>query len=369
MVKSAWLVAALWLGTTGGGAGAEAQDAAGRSEMMSAETARLRIAASLAIKPENLEALAEVAQRVENDALAALAAYNAGTMAVALKDERAETLLAEADRRAEDASLRASARYNLGHAALPAEGGPGDSPAAIDAQIEAYREAARRFRSVLDVDRRHLQAARNTELARRKVRELQERKEQAQRAQKQAEDLARQLENLARQQQQQAEESRKQADRGRKAEQADRDRQQSVSQQTEQAAQAAEQSGAGEAARESMQRAREAQLRAEESLEKGDLKQAAEQQAQAAEALKEAAERARSGKGGPDQSGTDAKQAEATDEGRGQEQAKKAEAGPQSEDPKIDPLAEALLDKERRERSQRLQYLQRGGRQQVERDW
>jgi len=363
MVKVARLVVALVIGVSA------AQSVAGAGKM-SLEAARLRIAASLEIKPENLKALAEVAERVGDDSVGALAAYNAGTMAVALKDRRAEQLLAQADRRAGDATLRASARYNMGHAALPAEGGPEDSPAAIDAKIEAYRKAARRFRSVLDVDRQHLQAARNTELARRKIRELQERKEQAAKEKKQAEDLAKQLENLAKQQQQQADESQKQADRGRKPEAGDREKQQSVSQQTERAAQAAEQAGAGEGTRESMQRAREAQQKAEESLEKRDLKGAAEQQREAAEALKEAAERARSGKHSPGDVQAGEEQASADPAGgEGAEQAPQAESKGEGDGQRIDPLAESLLDKERRERAQRMQYLQRGGRQQVERDW
>src|SRR5690606_6512977 len=74
--------------------------------VMSAETARLRIVSALDVNERNLQALTEVAERAEDPFLRALAAYNAGTMAVTLADQRAENLLAEADR-AGDPSVRA----------------------------------------------------------------------------------------------------------------------------------------------------------------------------------------------------------------------------------------------------------------------
>jgi hypothetical protein len=346
------------------------------AEPMSAETARHRMAAALAADqpgPEQLGQLIEVAERSDDPAISAAAAYDAGTLALRLGDERASSLLAQADRTAMNPALRARARFNLGHAAMPPEP---DQPAtdldAIDARLAGLREAAKRFRSVLEVEPGHREAAANTERVRRMIRDLEQQRRQVEDRQRAMEELAEQLERLADQQSSQAERSRQRAERGERGGEQAAEQQETLSEQTDAAAeQAAQQAGDG-APREQLESAQEAQQRAAAALERGDEEGAAEAQQEAADALRRAAEQARRRSGGG-QGGGDADEAQPDQSPPDAEQTRQdgAERGDAEGDAgvRIDPIAEALLDKERREREQRGQYLQRGRRQQVERDW
>lgn len=335
---------------------------------LDAETARHRLAAAVASEPsgEQFEALVEIAERADSASLRAVAAYNAGTIGLRLGHERASEMLEAADLQSADPALRVAARMNLGHAALPDSDEPKDL-GAIDAAITGYREAARRFRSVLEIDPGHAEAARATEVARRKVRELQALRDQMQAQQDAAQELAEQLQQLADQQQEQAEQSRANADRGQTPGQDAAEAQQGLSEQTQQASDQAGQNPAAQEAQEALERAQQAQQRAEEALERGDAAGAAEEQQRAAEALREAADRMQSQgqssgeQGQPQPSQGSPEQAPEPSEGSSE--------GEGATPPQIDPLAEALLDKERREREMRAQYRPRGQRQQVERDW
>ena len=335
---------------------------------LDSETARHRIAMAVHAEPsvEQVEALSEIAERADSDALRAFAAYNAGTIGVRFGDERAVAWLASADLLASDPALRVAARMNLGHASLPRGEEPG-SIEEIDAALASYREAARRFRSVLDIDPENQDAARATEIARRRIRDLEQRREQLQAQQEAAQQLAEELQRLADQQQQQAERSRADAERGENPGQDAAQTQQGLSEQTQQASEQAGQNPDGQEASEALERAQEAQQRAQEALERGDAAGAAEQQQRAADALREAAERMRSQSEQAGQEG----ESQASDETPAEtpEQSQESSEGEGDTGPQIDPLAEALLDKERREREMRAQYRARGQRQQVERDW
>lgn len=340
---------------------------------ISADTAIHRIGSVLAAAEpgeEQLSVLVEIAERCEDPGLGALAAFNAGTLALQLQDPRAADLLRDAERGSSDAALRASARFNLGHALMPrADTAPADT-GEIDERIASLRQAARLFRSVLEIQPENRDAAANTERVRRMIRDLMKERERMEAEQQARDELAEQLEQLADQQEQQAADSQQQAERGEASKESDGSEQRALNEQTEQADRQAEQAGAGEEARQSIEEARQAQQRAEEAIDRGDSQAAAEHQRQAADALKRAAEQLRKDgqeSGGEDGQGGD-KQEGATPEQP--EPAPDAQAGADGETgPQIDPLAEALLDKERREREQRGQYLQRGRPQQVERDW
>lgn len=344
-------------------------------ERLSDGTARLRIAAASGTPGvESVDDLAAVAERADDAELRALAAFNAGTMALGAGDERAADLLTLAEGTTGEPGLRARARFNLAHAALPEADAPEDTMEAIDAKVKEYREAARRFRSVLEVDPAHAEAARNTELVRRRIRDLLDRRAEIERQEQAAQELADQLDELAEQQEEQAERSEQQAQDGGSPRPGSAEDQEALSEQTQEASESADQAGAGDDARAALERAQAAQEKAQEALEAGDASRAAEHQREAAEALREAAERARpdqgEGEGEETRPGSDGEPGEpgeqAPEDGEqpGESASNEADAGPS-----IDPLAEALLDKERNEREQRNRYLQRGRRVPVERDW
>lgn len=332
------------------------------------------VAASEAPTAEDLRMLMAISERVQDPSLRALAAYNAGTLAAALGDDRAVELLERADRTAGSPALRAAARFNLGHAAMPAADAAEDTIESIDASIAALRRAAELFRSVLDLEPGHAEAAGNTERVRRRIKELREKRDAIEAQEEAMRELAEQLEQLAEQQEREAGESKSRSEQGQSPSESAGERQQELNRQTEGAEAAAQSGGMDGEGAEAMRQAREAQERAQKAIEAGDTGEAAEAQEEAAEALQRAAEKAREGAGDGEQGeggegdGSEGEQAEqptsAPANGADGDQTADAEQGPQ-----IDPLAEALLDKERREREQRTRYIQRGGRQQVERDW
>lgn len=340
--------------------------------------ARRRIAELTSVEPpttEQIDTLVALAERTTDPSLSANAAYNAGTIALSLGDDRAETLLREADREGTDPALRAEARFNLAHAAYKSAstGTTPGSPREIDEQIVGLTEAANLFRSVLDLSPGHARAAANTERVRREIRALENAREQLERQQQMQQELADQLEQLAEQQQQQAEQTQSRAqhtDADSTQEQQESENkdaaesQNALSEQTQDARQRSEEAGAGQETRDALDQAREAQQRASDALENNDTQTAAEAQQQAAEALREAAERARPGKSGSQEGDQTPPQDSAP-----QDNPQQGEQPSESDSPGITPLAESLLEKERNEREQRMRYLQKTGRQRVERDW
>ncbi|MCC5823208.1 MAG: hypothetical protein LAT64_07870 [Phycisphaerales bacterium] len=372
MVRRCLLIVALGLGPALG-------DEPGAPGVISAETARHRIAGVLAdaaggvgSAEDRIGVLAEIAERSEDRALGAIAAFNAGTMALEAGDPRAPDLLRRAERMADNPALRAAARYNLGHAMLPKEDAPPARSAEAGERAEAMRRAAGLFRSVLDIDPSHRDAAANTERLRRQAQTLEE-QQAAMQAQEQAmQELAEALSRLAEQQQEQASESESSAARGDEPGEEALGDQRSLSEQTRDAADRADQAGADESVREAIERARAAQRGAEEALDRDDAAEAAARQREAADSLRSAAEQAQRGAGeageGPGQPGAADEIPARPDQAEPSDAEGEPTDGPEFES-QIDPLAEALLDKERRERERRSEYLQRGRQQQVERDW
>lgn len=365
-----WMLVAPWLL----GGAVLAQDVG----TIDPSVARRRIAELAGVeKPtaEHIEALMAIAERTADPALAANAAYNAGTIALMLGDDRAEALLREADRDASDPVVRADARFNLGHAAYRAadtETPPG-SLEEIDRRIAGLTKAADLFRSALDLSPDHEQAAANTERVRREIRALEQARQQLEKQQQMQQELADQLEQLAEQQQQQADQSRSRAqqtdaDSTQEQQQSENSEaaqsQDALSKDTEQAREQSEEAGAGKETKDALDQAQRAQQRAKDALENNDPEAAAEAQQQAAEALREAAERAR-----PDRPGSQEGDQSPQEESPPPDSTQQSEQQAESESPGITPLAESLLEKERNEREQRMRYLQKTGRQRVERDW
>lgn len=294
--------------------------------------------------------------------------------------------LREAALLADTRRLRRDARFNLGHALLAAAEAPVEEdgqmrPPTPQEVLERLPEAAEAFRSVLEVDPADAEAARNTELVRRRIRELREevrrQQQEQEEARRRAEELRRQLEQLAEQQQQASEQSS-----GTPPEASEQlaQRQQQLSEQTSAAreeaeAQAERNPSAGEAA-EQLRRAEQAQREAQQRLEQQDTRGAAEKQAEAAEALREAAEamgrrdspqEPRQGEGGPESGEPQQQQQQGEQQPAPNEP---AESPPEELSPE-DQIVEQILEKERLEREarQRARAIERGRRPAVERDW
>lgn len=348
---------------------ASAATAQADSQPTDPAAARARIAEIIA-KPEptaeDVTALSKLASEIDDPALAANALVNAGTMAHSLADPAATDLLRNADRLAPDDATRTTARFNLGHALAGDFPEPQSlqDPAEIQSVIARLEQSAAAFRSVLEITPDHPTAAQNTERVRRRVRDLHQRIEELRRQEQARKELAEQMKKLAEQQQAESEQSQSQADAGKSPDGQAQQDQQRLSEQTEESQQRSQQSGASEAAQESLRQAQEAQRNAAEALERGDAQSAAESQRQAAEALREAAEQLESQQQPSESQGQQPQPSDNPSDQpqQGQQQAEEpAESG--------DPLANALIDKERRERAERMRYLQRSGRQRVERDW
>jgi len=372
------------------------QDAAVARAPISRETAERRLDAILDSGIANRETVAllrELAERVDDPELAPLIRYNAGVIAMRTDSPEsrsdAQELFREADRDATDPALRASARYNLAHTIIDAADSQSppeqlESIADIDARIAAYRRAERAFRSTLDADPTHTQTAKNTERLRRRIQELRDKRDLLDQQQQTLDELADQLDELAEQQQRQADQNRARSRQNEEnPEQADQDarqQQQGLSEQTEQAAQESRQARSPEETESAMQQARQAQSRAEQQLGQGQTDQASESQSEAAEQLRQAAQEARDAArqargqqaqpGGDPQQGQQQPPSELDQPSENRDQTAQQPGQTEApEPPEVDPIAEALIDKERRERAERMRYLQRTGRQRVERDW
>lgn len=358
---------------------------------ISRETAERRLTAILASGIETTETVAllrELAERVEDESFGPFIRYNAAVIAMNEPTSVAEAqeLFRQTDRAATDPALRAAARYNLAHTIVNAADAETpadqlDNIADIDERIAEYHRGERAFRSTLDADPDHTQAAKNTERLRQRIKDLRDKRDQLEQQQQALEDLAEQLEDLAVQQQQQADQNESRARQNEpnpeQADQQAQEQQQDLSEQTEQAAQ---QPQAPEQVQSAMQQARESQSQAEQQLGQGQPADAAESQSQAAEQLRQAAEQARQaaqqtrgdGSSQPpaDQQGQQPDPSESDQPPENADQPAQQPGENESTDPPdVDPLAEALIDKERRERAERMRYLQRTGRQRVERDW
>lgn len=253
---------------------------------------------------------------------------------------RAESLFRKADAAAGSDEVRRAARFNLGHTLA----GAGRELIAQDAQaaIDLLRQSAAAYKSVLRVDPTDHQAAANVERVRRTIKLIQDQLE-----------LEQKLEELQSQQ-------RDAQGKGAKP-------QEGVSDETEQAKstidEALEQDvNAGDPqqmrdAQEALDEARKAQDQAEQAMDQGDQDEAQQQQSRASEKIQEALDKLR----------------EAMQQQQSQQQGQPQDQGEPSDEsgPEGDPLAEQLLDKERREREQRAAYLNRirPGQAPVRRDW
>ncbi|MCL4221715.1 MAG: hypothetical protein KJZ65_10155 [Phycisphaerales bacterium] len=298
--------------------------------------------------------------------------YNRGCALLAAGDfEQA----AAAFRQAADApgALAARARFNLGHALLkqaqspaaapqanPMAGNAAPAAAAPDSRktLEQLRRSAAAFRSVLEVDPTDAEAARNTELVRRMIRDLEEQMKQAQQQQQQAGEQARKMQEQAEKIEQLANQQQAQADQSRNSPPSQAEErvqeQQAINDQTrEQMQQLAEELGpdpaAGQAARqmqEAMQEQREAMQdladrRPDRASE--DMQEAADKLREAAQQLREAARQQQQGQKSDDQQA-------------GQKGEQPQEATPQDQDDRKSPeeqLAERILQVEKAQREQR----------------
>lgn len=283
--------------------------------------------------------------------------------------EEAAGALRSVDVSSDDERMRASARFLFGQtlyrevmAEIDAEREAGETPGS-EVLLERGRRMARVaavFRSVLEVDPGDREAARNVERARRLVSQFeQQAQEQAEREEQQRR-LREALEQLAHEQQERAEQTAASED-----EQTDElgEQQQQTSERTEEAREQGRQAGANEEAQAAMDEARRQQEEAERALEEGDREAAEAAQRRAAEALREAAEQMgeQGEQGRPEQGeGADGEQGEGEPNPAGEEQ----EGEPRDE------TAEALLERERRQRESRDQRRSTEVRPViVERDW
>ncbi len=360
--------------------------------------------------------------------------YNSGReLFQAGKYEEAAERFKRADQGATDPNLAALARYNLGQTLLK----QATTPAAADARqrgnaagaggaaggapdyeqmIERLKAASRAFQGALELNPDDAEAARNVEIARRLMKDAEQKQQQQQQQQQngqkqdqqsgdksqqqdgqqgqqgqnqqgdqqsgqsQAQKDAQQhqqnadkLNDLAKQQSQAADSSKQSQQAGdesqkqQKAEQS-KSQQQGVNQQTARQQQQMQQSqqASSPSAQQQMDKARQEQQAASEALEQGDTKAAEEHQRKAAEALKQAASAEQQA---AEQAARQAKQEEAQRQQGKQADAEQAKE--KNEEPKYNETAAQLLDKERRQREMRQRILRalRGTPQPVEKDW
>lgn len=285
-------------------------------------------------------------------------AFNRGC---ALLQAREFEAAAEAFRLAVDAptAIGARARFNLGHALLglatrqPREESnrEGSSPPDPQAALEDLRRAAAAFRSVLEIDPSDTEAARNTEIVRRMIRQLEEQMQQAQEKQQKLQEQADKLDQLADQQQKLADQARQSPPS--QTEQR-RQEQEQLNEQTDQAMrEMAEQLGArpeaGEAARD-MQEAMNEQQESMQDLDERRPDHAAEDMQQAADKLREAARKLRdAAKQSQDQQSQQQNQP-GQDQPSSQQRPDETQEQPKSEEEK---MAEQILQAEQAQREAR----------------
>jgi hypothetical protein len=358
-----------------------------------------------------IETLNEVIERCDDQDIRANAFFNLGVILLkqineepALFEEAVQSLR-NSDVVAANSKLRIDARYAIGHAyyALANRSGddtkidePTDLQSVIDSmqeKISLLEESAGAFRSILEIDSKYQDAARNVEIIRLQIQELrelieaaeellrqqeQQEQERQQQNQQQQQDAADKLNELAQEQQNQADKSEESPPENQQQQREQRDDQRELSDKTEAAREEiAEQDSENkenlEQIEEKIQEAQEAQNAAQRAMEEGDQELAAREQEKAADALQEAAE---SMQELADESAQKGESEGEGNEGDGENEGDEGEApGQASENSKedkgdeISEVAKQLLDKERREREQRQAYKATGKPTRVEKDW
>lgn len=337
--------------------------------------------------------------------------YNKGREAfLGGKFDEAAELFRKADLESSTAELSARARYNLGQSLLKqatAAQGQKTDPEKLKQQLGA---AAAAFKSTLDSNNDDTEAARNVEIVRKMIRDVEEQqKQQEQQKNQQKQDQNKQgqdqqskdqnqdeqgqdgkqdqsqqsggknqqsqqhqqnadkLKDLSKQQSQAADKSKDASQQQDEQQRSEKSRQADAAQDNvnEQTKQQAEQQQASKQAQEQMEKAQQEQQAASEALDKGDTKKAEDHQRRAAEHLDEAAK-------AEQQAADEARQAEQKEKDTKDQKGKDGKEGkPKDDKPKYDQTASQLLDKERRERDARQQILRalRGKPQPVEKDW
>jgi len=282
-----------------------------------------------------------------------------------------------------DSPIAASARFNLGHALLRLAQQP-PAPAASDdpsapagpAQVSPREtltllgRSAAAFRSVLEVDPTDVEAARNTEIVRRLIRQIEQQMQQASEQQRKMQEAADQLDRLADEQQRQADQSRQTPPSQSEQRAAE---QQELNERTQEALQdltqsLGDQSEAAEAARQ-MQEAMNEQQEAMQDLSDRRTDRAAQDQQEAADKLRQAARTLRQA-AQRQQQGQDQQQQPAQDQQSGEQSQQQTRAEPGEHKSADELLAEQILDaeqaqREARERARRLRAVPA----RVERDW
>lgn len=294
----------------------------------------------------------------------------------------------QADAGARDAAVAGRARFNLGQSLFrQAESAKEKEPGQA---LEMLRQSAAAFRSVLEVSPGDAEAARNVEVARRLMKQVEDkqREQQAQQQkqqqeeqrrreqeQKEAQKQADQLRDLAKRQEQAAKDSGEAQQSGADQQKTDElaKKQQELKSDT---AKAQEQSKDGSAS-DQLKQAQDEQQKAAEELSKQNPGAAREHQEKAAklldQAAKEAEQRVNQAR---EQQGKDQKEQRAKadqpkdDKGEQGQQAHQAKAEPKK-DQNYDKTAAALLERERRLRQQRMPVVRaaRGSGPPVDKDW
>lgn len=360
-------------------------------------------------------------QAIETDPTALEAVFNQAVASYMSGDlEQAQQLLQQVDASPDAGALAGKARFNLGRLLLDRvqqDLGSQATPSIpqLEEAVAQMEDAARLFRSALDIDPSDADAARNLELTRYAARQLREQIEKMKELQKQLQELADDLEQTQQDQQQESDQSEQLADQrqrerqeqGQPSEQSEQQTgqqesdQQDLSERTDEiskrlddirsqmpSAPDQQQDDPLQQAADSLEQARQQQEEARQSLERGDADEATRRQQEAAESLQSALEEIRQQQ---EQSSQDAQSADQQD-GAGQESAEdqpvpppptEGEGGSQSgqaehpldedlEQSPDDRTATELLDRERRQREAIEQYLRRMQRQRtspVEKDW
>lgn len=284
-----------------------------------------------------------------------------------------------------DAELGARSRFNLGQALYREADAAKEKQA--DQALDLLRQSASAFRSVLEVNPSDTEAARNVEIARRLMKQIDDKKKEEQKKQdqkngqnqqgqskedreaQQAQQQADQLKDLAQRQRQAANDSKQAQQQGADQQKTDQlqKQQQSIKDDTAKAQEQQKQSG-GSQQSDQLQQAQGEQQEAMDDLQKQDPGDAQGHQEQAAKLLEQAAQQAQQK---ADQAKQRAQQAKADqqkgEKGNGQ---KMGDAEPK-EDQNYDKLAESLLKRERDLRKQRQPVIraERGVKAPVEKDW
>ncbi len=348
-----------------------------------------------------------------------VAAYKAGDV------EKAQSMFREVDSTGGNPPLASAARYNLG--VIETQRLRAEPPEKPEAALDGLKSAASKFRGSLDLAPGDADAARNLELTRMAIKDLQEQIARQKELQKQMQDLKDQLKENQKEQEEASQQNQEragdqQSDQEQKQEA--KTQQEQVSKGTQEAQQNLDdlqkQTGGGESkpkeekpeekkgddgtpkaervgeepspqekmeqADEALKDAREKQEQAQEKIEQGDLAGAEKEQKEAADKLKEALEKL-AGKPGENQDQQEPQEEpQPSEEQEKQEEPKQQEQQPpppeqqegeqmdQKEgegEPSTDARLGRILEKERRDRELKQQMLkqQRARNRPVDKDW